>query len=107
MTKVLELNDDGLEQLFQRESGLILVDFYAPWCGPCRRLGPVLDQLAHALEGRVKVVKVNIDHNPYWANRLGVRGVPALFFVRAGRIVERIDGLPTPQQLVQTLQNLT
>ena len=76
----------------------VLVDFWAPWCGPCRMVAPTLEQLARDLAGRLKVVKVNTDQSPATPSRFGVQGIPTLVLMRAGREVDRVTGaLPAPQ----------
>jgi thioredoxin 2 len=70
----------------------VLVDAWAPWCGPCRTVSPIVERLAARYAGRLKVAKVNVDEAPDVARRLGVQGIPALFFYRDGRIVDRVVG---------------
>jgi thioredoxin 1 len=103
---VQEVSDQGLEQILSSSSDLVLVDFWAPWCGPCRRLAPLLEEVGRAYQGKVKVLKVNIDSHQEWARRLRVSGIPSLVFFRKGRLVDRIDGLPTSQQLAQRIHAL-
>lgn len=71
---------------------LVLVDAWAPWCGPCHMIAPSLEELSREFAGHLKVVKLNVDENPDIAQRLGVQGIPALFFYRDGAIVDRITG---------------
>lgn len=86
------------EAEFEREvidSGLpVLVDVYAPWCGPCRALAPALEGVAKAYDGRLKVVKVNVDNAPRLAAQYRIRGVPSLLFFRGGQLVDTVVGLP-------------
>jgi len=86
------------EEEFKRhvlESDLpVLVDFFAPWCGPCRALAPALEDIANAYAGRVNVVKVNVDNSPDLASKFNVSGVPTLKIFKAGQDVDTIIGLP-------------
>ena len=70
----------------------VVVDFWAEWCGPCRQIGPSLEELAAEYEGRVKIVKVNVDENPESPAQLGVRGIPALFLFKDGQVVSNKIG---------------
>lgn len=106
MSKVCEMDDRQLQSELAANPGLVLVDFWAPWCGPCRRLGPILEDLATAYAGRLKVVKVNVDQHQAWASKLKVSGIPALFFFKNGRVAGRFDGLPSPQELVRRIETL-
>jgi thioredoxin 1 len=84
----------------------VVVDFYADWCGPCRRLAPMLDELAGPLTNRVKFVKVNVDESPNLARRFEIQGIPALVFFRNGSVVDRVVGLPPADLLKQRLEAL-
>ncbi len=78
----------------------VVVDFWAPWCGPCRMISPILEELAHEYAGRLKVVKVNVDENPELGRRYGARSIPLLVVMKGGREVNRIVGaLPKPALL--------
>lgn len=77
----------------------VLVDFWAPWCGPCRQIGPALEELSAEYEGRVRVVKMNVDENPETPASLGVRGIPALFMLRDGDVVSNRMGAATKAAL--------
>lgn len=77
----------------------VLVDFYATWCGPCKMLGPVLEEVAKRYEGRAKVVKVDIDESPELAQRFGVSAVPTLVLFKDGKAVQKVMGFQSPKQL--------
>lgn len=70
----------------------VVVDFWAEWCGPCKQIGPALEELSDELDGRVKIVKVNVDDNPNSPAQLGVRGIPALFLFKNGQVVSNKTG---------------
>ena len=89
------LTETTFDETVATTEGLLLVDFWAPWCGPCRAIAPVLDSLVAESGGRVKLAKVNVDEEPALAARYEIRSIPTILFVKEGRIVDRIvGGLP-------------
>ncbi len=86
------LTQTTFDETLATSEGLLLVDFWAPWCGPCRAIAPVLDSLAADSGGRVKLAKVNVDEEPALAARYEVRSIPTILLVKDGRILDRIVG---------------
>ena len=84
----------------------VLVDLWAPWCGPCHQLAPVVDELARELAGRVRVAKLNIDENPRTAARFNVRSIPTLLALKGGREVDRIVGVQPKTEIARRLERL-
>ncbi len=91
-SRPMPVRDATFEQMVLQASVPVLVDFWAPWCGPCHAVAPVLDRLARDFAGRLRVAKVNVDENPHYAGLYGVQGIPTLLFVRNGQVVERLVG---------------
>src|SRR5262245_22267246 len=83
----------------------VLVDLWAPWCGPCRMIAPVIDELARELAGRVRFAKVNVDENPATASRFEVRSIPALLVMKGGREVDRIVGVAPKAEITRRLMS--
>jgi len=89
----VELDAARLERHVANSDVPVIVDFWAPWCGPCRAMAPIFERAAQALEPRARFVKVNVDENPQAAQRYGVQGIPALFAFRSGQVAARQAGV--------------
>lgn len=91
MAKPVALTDETFEQGVNAETPVV-VDFWAPWCPPCRAVAPILDELAGEYEGRLTIAKVNIDDDPKWAGKLGVMAIPTMIVFKGGVEIQRIQG---------------
>jgi thioredoxin 1 len=104
MSGINEIAENGFQQEVLNSKQPVLVDFYAPWCGPCRALAPALEAIAKAYDGRLKVVTVNVDDAPGLAARYGIRGVPTMMFFKGGSAVDSIVGLPPASHLKSRIE---
>jgi thioredoxin 1 len=94
----IAVNDSDFETEVLKADGPVLVDFWAEWCGPCKALSPVIDELAGELKGKIKVVKINIEEAPETPTRYDVRGIPTLMVFKNGQVVStRVGGMPKAQ----------
>src|SRR5271157_2855366 len=96
---LIQFTDANFEQEVLKSDKPVLVDFWAPWCGPCRAVGPVVEDLAEAYKGRVKVGKINIDDNPKTATNYGVMSIPTLILFNKGDIMDKLIGLSPKERL--------
>ncbi|MCB0322442.1 MAG: thioredoxin [Bdellovibrionales bacterium] len=106
MAKVVEVSDGSFEEEVLKSSTPVLVDFWAPWCGPCKTIAPVVEELAKDYSERLKVVKVNVDENKEAAMRYNVRGIPNLILFKNGEPVEQIVGAVAKQELVSAIDKV-
>lgn len=99
---VLELNDNNLNE--EIKNGTVIVDFWAPWCGPCRKLGPVLEEVATELEGKVRVCKLNTDENIKSAQDFAISALPSVIIFKDGEAVERMVGLMPKSTIISNIE---
>jgi thioredoxin 1 len=101
---VTPITDNTFEQEVLSSEIPVLVDFWAPWCGPCRMVAPVVDELSQDFDGQVKVVKINTDENPTIATQYGIRSIPTLIVFKDGQPVDRVVGALPKSTLANTLE---
>lgn len=106
MKKIIELNESNFDRTITESDLPVVVDFYAPWCGPCKMLAPFLDALAVEFADRIQFTKVNVDVAPGLAQRYGITGVPTLIICKAGRVLDTMVGMPSPHAFKVRLEEL-
>lgn len=107
MNEPINVNEASFDKAVIQSPIPVVVDFWAPWCGPCKMIAPVLDEIARESEGRFRVAKVNIDDDPALQHRFAIRGVPALLFFSGGELRDQIIGVAAKKAIVEKLEKLT
>ncbi len=100
---ILEISDASFEKEVLKAAKPVLVDFWAPWCGPCRAITPVVEELAQALGEKVTFAKCNVDDNPITPGKYGIRAIPTLIVFKAGEVVEQITGMVPKAKLEEAI----
>jgi thioredoxin 2 len=100
----VNIGEKDLNREVLRETLPTAVDFWAPWCGPCRMMGPILDDIARSYTGRIKVVKINSDENPGISTKYGIQGIPTLILFRDGKEVDRLVGAAPKEHILRFLR---
>ena len=98
-----QVNDQNFQEEVINYKGQVLVDFWAPWCGPCQMLGPVIEQIATELKDKVKVVKVNVDENPQISAQYQINGIPTVIIFKDGQVKEQIVGFRQKQEYIEAI----
>jgi thioredoxin 1 len=104
MSSVSAVTDESFEQEVLQSGVPVLVDFWAPWCGPCRMVAPVVEEVANQFEGQVKVVKLDTDQNPNVASQYGIRSIPTLMIFKGGQKVDMVVGAVPKSTIASTLE---
>ncbi|MEJ2399390.1 MAG: thioredoxin TrxA [Gammaproteobacteria bacterium] len=97
--KIVYVTDDSFEQEILQADGPVLVDYWADWCGPCKMIAPILDEIASEYDGKLKVAKLNIDENPVTPPKFGIRGIPTLMIFKGGSVEATKVGAVSKSQL--------
>src|SRR5574344_1282128 len=104
MSNALDINDNNFDDEVINAQGLTIVDFWSPWCGPCRKLGPVLDEIASEYDGKISILKLNTDENLKTAKDYSVSGLPTLLLFKEGKAVERLVGLMPKTSIISNIE---
>jgi thioredoxin 1 len=102
----LHLTEENFDRTLKESPGVLMVDFWAEWCGPCKTIAPLLEDLARESGGKVTLAKVNVDENPGLAGRYGIRSIPTVLFVKQGQVADQVIGAVPRTQLKKKLDAL-
>jgi thioredoxin 1 len=103
---IIEIDDSNFDTEIIQSDKPVVVDFWAPWCGPCKAIGPIIEDLAGVYGAKIKFAKCNVDDNPVTPGKFGIKAIPTLIFFKGGKVVEQITGMVAKSKLEETLKSL-
>jgi len=103
---IMEIDDSSFDGEVLQSDKPVLVDFWAPWCGPCKAIGPVIEELAGTFGNKIKFAKCNVDDNPATPGKYGIKAIPTLIFFKAGKVVDQITGMVAKSKLEETINKI-
>ena len=103
---IMEIDDTNFEAEVLQSDMPVLVDFWAPWCGPCKAIGPLVEDLANTFGEKIKFAKCNVDNSPVTPSKFGIKAIPTLIFFKAGDVVEQITGMVAKSKLEEAINKL-
>lgn len=103
---IIEIDESSFDTEVLKSEKPVLVDFWAPWCGPCKAIGPIIEEIAGAFGDKIKIVKCNIDNNPSIPSKYGIKAIPTLIFFKEGNVVDQITGLVGKSKLEEAIKKI-
>jgi thioredoxin 1 len=103
---IMEIDDSTFDSEVLQSDKPVLVDFWAPWCGPCKAIGPVIEELAGTFSNKIKFAKCNVDDNPATPGKYGIKAIPTLIFFKGGNVVDQITGMVAKSKLEETINKI-
>ena len=103
---IIDLNDEDFDELLKTSEKPVMVDFWAPWCGPCKAIGPTIEALSAEYGDKMSFAKVNVDDNPISPSKHGVQAIPTLIFFKDGKVVEQITGMVAKEKLEEAIKSV-
>ncbi|HLE11566.1 MAG: thioredoxin [Bdellovibrionales bacterium RIFOXYD12_FULL_39_22] len=106
MANVTKVDQNDFDEKVLKSKKPVLVDFWAEWCGPCRQLGPVLEEISKEIQDKAEIVKLNVDENPEIAQKFQIRGIPTMMFFKDGKLQKTIVGVQPKSEIIKSLKEL-
>lgn len=103
---IIEINDSNFDAEVLKSETPVLIDFWAPWCGPCRAISPIIEEIASEYGDKIKIVKCNVDDNPVTPGKYGVRAIPTLIFFKDGDVTDQITGMVAKAKLIESIDKI-